>query len=92
MNKIILTIGMASSLLVSPAKKDGTIVNSVETNEYLLSEALGNIQDVREWIKWDLLNEKLDQTMANTYLEHLNQAEDLIIEFEVNNVQTKYNR
>ena len=53
MNKIILTIGMASSLLVSPAKKDGTIV---ETNEYLLSEAIGNIQDLREMIEWDLLN------------------------------------
>ncbi len=92
MNKIILTIRKASSLLVSPAKKDGTVINSVETNEYLLSEALGNIQDVKEWVKWDLLNEKLDSTIASSYLEHLNQAEDLIIEFEVNNVQTKYNR
>ena len=35
MNKIILTIGVASSLLTSPAEKDGTIVNSVEkTNIY----------------------------------------------------------
>jgi hypothetical protein len=92
MNKIILTIGVASSLIVTPAKKDGTIVNSIEQNEYLLSEALGNIQDVREWIEWDVFNEKLDPNQANTYLEHINQAEDLIIEFETNSVQTKYNR
>jgi len=92
MNKIILTIGMASSLLVSPAKKDGTIVNSVEENEYLLSEAIGNIQDLRELIEWDLLNEKLNQNLAYDYLEYLNQAEDLIIEFETKNVQTKYDR
>jgi hypothetical protein len=92
MNKIILTIGIASSLLVSPAKKDGTVVYSVESNEYLLSEALGNIQDVKEWIAWDLYNNRLNSTIANSYLEHLNQAEDLIIKFETNNIQTKYNR
>ena len=47
----MLTIGVASSLLVSPAEKDGTIVNSVERNKYLLSEALNNIQDMKEWMQ-----------------------------------------
>ena len=92
MNKIILTVGVAGSLLTSPAKKDGTIVYSVEQSEYLLSEAIGNIQDVKEWIEWDLLNEKLNPNLANTYIEHLNQAEDLIIEYETSHIQTKYNR
>jgi len=54
MNKIILTIGVVSSLLISPAEKDGTIVNSVERDKYLISEALNNIQDMKEWMRSDI--------------------------------------
>ena len=38
------------------------------------------------------LNEKLNQNLAYDYLEYINQAEDLIIELETKNVQTKYDR
>ncbi len=81
MNKIILTIGVASSLLVSPVKKDGTIVDSVERNEYLLSEALNNIQDMKEWMKSDVDKDNITTDLGEYYIEYLDETEDILIEF-----------
>ena len=75
MNKIILTIGVASSLLVSPAKKDGTIVNSVE-----LSEAINNIQDMKEWMKDDVSKDNIITDLGEFYIEYLDETEDILIE------------
>jgi len=79
MNKIILTIGIASSLLVSPAEKDGTIVNSVERDKYLISEALNNIQDMKEWMQSDIDKDNVITDLGEYYLEYLNETEDLLI-------------
>ncbi len=80
MNKIILTIGIASSLLVLPAKKDGTIVNSVEQNKYLLSEALNNVQNMREWMLSDIDNDNITTDLGEFYIKNLNEVEDMLIE------------
>ncbi len=74
MNKIILTIGVASSLLVSPAKKDGTIVNSVE-----LSEAINNVQDMKEWMQSDIDSDNIITDLGEFYIENLNEVEDILI-------------
>tara|TARA_B110000444_G_C18426699_1_gene404850 strand:+ start:43 stop:297 length:255 start_codon:yes stop_codon:yes gene_type:complete len=79
MNKIILTIGMVSSLLISPAEKDGTIVNSVEQDKYLISEALNNIQDMKEWMQSDIDKDNIITDLGEYYLEYLNETEDLLI-------------
>ena len=81
MNKIILTIGVASSLLASPAEKDGTIVNSVERNKYLLSEALNNIQDMKEWMQSDVDKDNIITDLGEYYTEYLNETEDILLEF-----------
>ena len=81
MNKIILTIGVASSLLASPAEKDGTIVNSVEKNKYLLSEALSNIQDMKEWMQSDVDKDNIITDLGEYYIEYLNETEDILLEF-----------
>ena len=81
MNKIILTIGVASSLLASPAEKDGTIVNSVEINKYLLSEALNNIQDMKEWMQSDVDKDNIITDLGEYYIEYLNETEDMLLEF-----------
>ena len=78
MNKIILTIGIASSLLVSPAKKDGTIVNSVEQNKYLLSESINNIQNMREWMQSDVDRDNIITDLGEFYIENLNEVEDML--------------
>ena len=81
MNKIILTIGVASSLLASPAEKDGTIVNSVEINKYLLSESLNNIQDMKEWMQSDVDKDNIITDLGEYYIEYLNETEDMLLEF-----------
>ena len=85
MNKIILTIGIASSLLVSPAEKDGTIINSVEQNKYLISEALNNIQDMKEWMKSDVDKDNIITDLGEFYIENLNEVEDMLIELSNTN-------
>jgi len=85
MNKIILTIGVASSLLASPAEKDGTIVNSVERNKYLLSEALNNIQDMKEWMQSDVDKDNIITDLGEYYIEYLNETEDMLLEFSNTN-------
>ena len=85
MNKIILTIGIASSLLVSPAEKDGTIVNSVEQNKYLISEALNNIQDMKEWMHSDVDKDNIITDLGEFYIENLNEVEDMLIELSNTN-------
>ncbi len=85
MNKIILTIGIASSLLVSPAEKDGTIVNSVERDKYLISEALNNIQDMKEWMKSDVDKDNVITDLGEFYIENLNEVEDMLIELSNTN-------
>ena len=85
MNKIILTIGIASSLLVSPAKKDGTIVNSVEQNKYLLSESINNIQNMREWMQSDVDRDNIITDLGEFYIENLNEVEDMLIELSNTN-------
>ena len=85
MNKIILTIGIASSLLVSPAEKDGTIINSVEQNKYLISEALNNIQDMKEWMQSDVDKDNIITDLGEFYIENLNEVEDMLIELSNTN-------
>ncbi|MDH3876769.1 MAG: hypothetical protein OET18_02900 [Desulfobacterales bacterium] len=79
MNKIIMTLGIASSLLTSTVKKDGTIINSVEQNKYIISEALNNIQDMKEWMQSDIDKDNIITDLGEYYLEYLNETEDLLI-------------
>ena len=85
MNKIIMTIGVASSLLVSPAKKDGTIINSVEQNKYLLSESINNIQNMREWMQSDVDKDNIITDLGEFYIENLNEVENMLIELSNTN-------
>ena len=80
MNKIILTIGMASSLLVSPTKKDSTIIDSVE-----LSEAINSVQDMKEWMQSDIDKDNIITDLGEFYIENLNEVEDMLIKLSNTN-------
>ena len=80
MNKIILTIGMASSLLVAPTKKDNTIINSVK-----LSEAINSVQDMKEWMQSDIDNDNIITDLGEFYIENLNEVEDILIKLSNTN-------
>ncbi len=75
-----MTLGVASSLLTSPVEKDGTIINSVEQNKYLLSEALISVQDMREWMRSDVDKDNIITDLGEFYIENLNEVEDMLIE------------
>jgi hypothetical protein len=77
MNKIIMTIGVASSLLTSPAKKDGTEVYSSTQLVY----AINNIEDMKEWITQDVKNNKIDSVYAEYYFETLDETQGFIQDF-----------
>ena len=63
----------------------GLAVMSFTTNQvmntYLLSEAINDVQDVREWIKEDVYNGRIDQNVAVDYIEVLDQTEDILIKY-----------
>ncbi len=50
-------------------------------NTFLLSEAVNNVQDMKEWMKEDIYCGRLDQSVGSDYLEVLNETEDLLIEY-----------
>ena len=58
-------------------------VMSFTTNEiidtFLLSEAINNVQDMREWMKEDKVQGIIDSDYADYYIDYLNQSEDLLI-------------
>jgi len=56
------------------------------------SEALNNIQDMKEWMKEDKVQGVIDEDFANYYIEYLNKSEDLLIEHWNNKLNTTNNR
>ena len=72
MKKIILAVGALG-------------VMSFTTNEiidtFLLSEAINNVQDMREWMEEDIYNGRLDESVGSDYLDVLNETEDMLIDY-----------
>ena len=77
MNKIILTIGIASSLLTTPAEKDGTEVYYSTQLIY----AMNNIEDMKTWVNEDLNNGRMSQEIAESYFETLDETHIFIQDF-----------
>ena len=77
MNKIIMTLGVASSLLTSPVEKDGTEVYSSTQLVY----AMNNIEDMKEWIIQDIENNKINSEYAEFYFETLDETHCFILDF-----------
>jgi len=77
MNKIIMTLGVASSLLTTPTEKDGTEV--YYSNQLIY--AMDNIEDMKEWINEDLNNGRMSQEIAESYFETLDETHIFIKDF-----------
>ena len=77
MNKIILTLGISSQLLVAPAEKDGTeVYHSTQ-----LVWAMDNLQDMQEYIYEDMVNGKIDEATAENYNELLDETHSFVMDF-----------
>ena len=77
MNKIIMTLGVASSLLTTPTEKDGTDV--YYSNQLIY--AMDNIEDMKEWVNEDLNNGRMSQEIAESYFETLDETHIFIQDF-----------
>jgi len=72
MKKILIPIVLMIGVSCSTQK---------ETQIYQdFSEALNNIQDMREWMKEDKVAGNIDPDYADYYIEYLDESEDLLIE------------
>jgi len=72
MNKIIVSICVISSgILGYTIPKD--------QDKYLMSDALTNIQDMKEWMQSDIDKDNIITDLGEYYLEYLNETEDLLI-------------
>ncbi len=71
MKKILISVGALG-------------VMSFTTNQlmttYELSEAINNVQDMKEWMTYDQDSGIIDSVYADYYIERLNETEDLLIE------------
>ena len=59
--------------------------------KFNFSEAINNIQDMKEWMLEDQKQGIIDSVYAEYYIEYLNASEDLLLEISHYNVNTKQN-
>ena len=72
-----MTLGVASSLLTSPAEKDGTEVYHSTQLVY----AMDNIEDMKEWIGEDVNNGRMSEEIAESYFETLDETHGFLLDF-----------
>ena len=51
---------------------------------YLISESINNIQDMKEWMQQDIESGNIDVELGENYIEVLNQTEDYLIDYVTN--------
>jgi hypothetical protein len=51
---------------------------------YLISESINNIQDMKEWMKQDIESGNIKQELGKNYIEWLELTEDQLIEYVTN--------
>ena len=72
MKKILIAVGALGVM---------SFTSNQLMNTFLLSEAVNNIQDMREWMKEDQKQGIIEFHYAEYYIERLNETEDLLVEF-----------
>jgi len=61
-------------------------------NTFLLSEALNNVQNMREWMVEDQKQGIIEFEYGEYYIEYLNETEDLLIEYYNANYKLNTNK
>jgi hypothetical protein len=76
MKKIILSVGALCTM---------SFTSHQVYQQYKLGEAIGHIQDMKEWMMQDVEHGKIDQKLAEDYMYWLEVTENELIEFANNN-------
>ncbi len=72
MKKILIAVGALGVM---------SFTSNQLMNTFLLSEALNNVQDMREWMVEDQKQGIIEFDYAEYYIEYLNETEDLLVEY-----------
>ena len=72
MKKIIIAVGALGVM---------SFTRNQLMNTFLLSEALNNVQNMREWMVEDQKQGIIEFEYGEYYIEYLNETEDLLIEY-----------
>ena len=72
MKKILIAVGALGVM---------SFTSNQLMNTFLLSEALNNVQDMREWMVEDQKQGIIEFEYGEYYIEYLNETEDLLVEY-----------
>ncbi len=72
MKKILIAVGALGVM---------SFTSNQLMNTFLLSEALNNVQNMREWMVEDQKQGIIEFEHGEYYIEYLNETEDLLVEY-----------
>jgi len=72
MKKILIAVGALGVM---------SFTSNQLMNTFLLSEALNNVQNMREWMVEDQKQGIIEFEYGEYYIEYLNETEDLLVEY-----------
>jgi len=84
---ILFAIGCIASFNIGVKVTEAVEVTEELTieNQVEFSEALNDIQDMREWMREDIVQGKVDFYVGEYYIEYLDSTEDALVDFAVEN-------
>ena len=83
MKKILIAVGALGVM---------SFTSNQLMNTFLLSEALNNVQNMREWMVEDQKQGIIEFEYGEYYIEYLNETEDLLVEFYNKNYKLNTNK
>ena len=83
MKKILIAIGALGVM---------SFTSNQLMNTFLLSEALNNVQNMREWMVEDQKQGIIEFEYGEYYIEYLNETEDLLVEYYNANYKLNTNK
>ena len=83
MKKILIAVGALGVM---------SFTSNQLMNTFLLSEALNNVQNMREWMVEDQKQGIIEFEYGEYYIEYLNETEDLLIEYYNANYRLNTNK
>ena len=83
MKKILIAVGALGVM---------SFTSNQLMNTFLLSEALNNVQNMKEWMVEDQKQGIIEFEYGEYYIEYLNETEDLLVEFYNKNYKLNTNK
>ena len=83
MKKILIAVGALGVM---------SFTSNQLMNTFLLSEALNNVQNMREWMVEDQKQGIIEFEYGEYYIEYLNETEDLLVEYYNANYRLNTNK